>query len=139
MNRLMVPVTAALLAVALVGAAACNNESEYPPTSEKEDLARLQAMEAEIDTLVGDAACEKDEDCRAIAFGDKPCGGPWSYKVYSVTSVDTLEVARLVAAYNKFNELLNQKHGWMSDCMVVSEPRVGMIAGRCEAIRERTE
>ena len=31
--------------------------------------ARLQEMEAEIDTLIGDAKCKKDEDCRAIAFG----------------------------------------------------------------------
>ena len=43
-------------------------------------------------TLIGDAACKSDADCRAIAFGDKPCGGPWSYKIYSVTSVDTVEV-----------------------------------------------
>lgn len=139
MNRLMVPVTAALLAVALVGAAACNNGSEFPPSNEQADLARLQELEAEIDSLIGDAACKKSEDCRAIAFGDKPCGGPWSYKVYSVTSVDTLKVARLVDDYNKFNRVLNERYGWMSDCMVVSEPRVGNIDGRCARIREDGE
>jgi hypothetical protein len=139
MNRTLILAILSLSAILLVAGAACNSDSNGQPYDEAEDRARLQEMEAEIDTLIGDAKCKKDEDCLAIAFGAKPCGGPWTYKVYSVTSVDTLELARLVADYNKFNEVLNQRYGWMSDCTVVSRPRVGMIDERCDVIREGIE
>lgn len=111
--------------------AACQDDDS---TAEPTDRLLLEKMEAEIDSLIGDAACADAQDCRAIAFGDKPCGGPWSYKVYSVTSVDTLELAGLVDAYFEFNQTLNERHGWMSDCMFVMPPNIDCVEGKAVAV-----
>ena len=127
--RRMIPVVVMIFCVA--GLAACKDED---PADEDADRARLARMEAEIDTLIGEAVCLDPADCRAIAFGDKPCGGPWSYKIYSVAGLDTLQLADQVAAYNKFNKVLNDRYGWMSDCMVVTPPRIGCVEGRCGVV-----
>lgn len=105
-----------------------------PDEDEAADVARLEAMEREIDDLIGDAACAGGADCRAVAFGAKPCGGPWTYKVFSVATVDTAELLRLVKTYNTYNARLNETWGWASDCAFVGEPDVDCVEGRCRAV-----
>jgi hypothetical protein len=98
---------------------------------EATDRARLHEMKAEILALVSDPACADSLDCRYTGLGTKPCGGPWEYIVYSVASVDSSELAAQVAAYNDFNEELNLRYGWVSDCSVPPPPVVGCQDGRC--------
>ena len=119
---------AALLAAGGAGPG-CNDDQ-----GEVTDLARLKAMEENIDALIADAPCKGGDDCRAIAFGAKPCGGPWKYKVFSATAVDTTELKRLVKNYNDFNVVLNDRYGWLSDCSYVGEPDVGCVAGHCQVV-----
>ena len=123
-------VSAAVLLALVAAAAGCKDEDH----DEDRDRARLLEMEAEIDTLIGAAPCKGDEDCRAVAFGAKPCGGPWSYKVYAAAAVDTAALLDLVRRYNEFNATLNERWGWASDCMHVAEPEVACVEGRCEAV-----
>ena len=98
---------------------------------EADDIARLEKMEREIISFIGEASCDDSTDCRYIAFGAKPCGGPWRYLVYSVATLDTLELTFRVAAYNEFNAELNRRYGWMSDCSVPSRPTPGCRDGKC--------
>ncbi len=127
----MIPVIIMIVCVASL--AACKDDD--PVFDEKADRSSLVEMEAKIDTLISAGTCTDSEDCRSIAFGDKPCGGPWSYKIYSVSGVDTVQLAGLVHAYNKFNKVLNERHGWMSDCMVVMPPTIDCVEGQCVAVQ----
>lgn len=120
-----------VLTAGLTCLAACKGDD---PNAETRDRLLLEEMAADIDSLIGDAACADAEDCRAIAFGDKPCGGPWSYKVYSVTSVDTLKLVGLVDAHFEFNRTLNERYGWMSDCMFVMPPNIDCVEGKAVAV-----
>ena len=131
MYRLNYLIPIIILMTCFGGLAACNDED---PFDEAADRARLDKIEAEIDGLIGEAPCSDAKDCRVIAFGDKPCGGPWSFKVYSVSTVDSVGLADLVAGYNKFNKTLNARYGWMSDCMVVMPPEVDCVEGRCVVV-----
>lgn len=131
MKRLawMIPMVAVVACMA--GLAACNDEETF---DEPADRARLVKMEAEIDDLIGEPTCKDVKECRVMAFGAKPCGGPWSYKVFSMSSVDSTALADLVDDYNKFNRTLNQRYGWNSDCMVVMPPNVDCVEGRCVVV-----
>ncbi len=120
-----------ILMLCFGGLAACNDEE---PPNEAADRARLDKMETEVDDLIGDAACNDAKECRVIAFGAKPCGGPWSFKIWSAATVDSTALAGLVADYNKFNHTLNDRYGWMSDCMVVMPPNVGCVDGHCVVV-----
>ena len=120
-----------ILMLCFGGLVACNDED---PFDEAADRARLDKMEAGIDNLIGEATCKDAKDCRVMAFGAKPCGGPWSFKIWSAATVDSAALAGLVAGYNKFNQTLNDRYGWMSDCMVVTPPDVGCVEGHCVVI-----
>ena len=131
MKRLawMIPMVAVLACMAVL--AACNDEETL---DEPADRARLAKMETEIDELIGEATCKDAKECRVMAFGAKPCGGPWSYKVFSMSSVDSTALADQVDDYNKFNQTLNDRYGWMSDCAVVMPPNVDCVEGRCVVV-----
>jgi hypothetical protein len=122
-----------LLALTVLSAtAACKDEEG--PTNEDADLKTLARMEADIDLYIGDAACQSADDCRTLPFGEKPCGGPWSYKVFSITATDSVALAGMINRYNEFNLTLNERHGWMSDCMYVGPPEIGCSKGSCAAV-----
>lgn len=111
--------------------AACNDEDQLDEGADKASLAK---MEAAIDTFIGEATCMDAGDCRSVAFGAKPCGGPWNYKIFSETAVDTTELFALIDDYNQLNATLNARHGWMSDCAIAIRPGIECLDGRCVAI-----
>ena len=95
-------------------------EEETLPACEVrfESLAELRL---DIETLVSTSVCNADFECRYMAFGSKPCGGPWSYLIYS-TSIDTLELKHLVDVYNIHESLYNTECGGSSDCSIENPP-----------------
>lgn len=96
------------------------DEDEKPLTQEEEQT-KLNLLKTEIETLAGTSTCTDDAACKFIAFGSKPCGGPWSYLVYS-TSIDTDKLENLVAEYNLYEKDFNTNWGIASDCAFVLPP-----------------
>ena len=100
-------------------------------SDEEDDRERLARMEQEILDYVGTPVCEGVSNCRFIGVGAKPCGGPWYWLIYSTVNVDSLRLAGMVTAYNEYNEDLNRKYGWVSDCSVPNVPDLDCQGGRC--------
>ena len=123
-----------LLLAIITTTAACNDDDD--PNDQDADLKILARMEEDIDLYIGEADCLSDDDCRALPFGEKPCGGPWSYKVFSMAAVDSTVLADMIVRYNEFNQVLNDRYGWMSDCMYVGQPEVDCYKGKCVAVQE---
>ena len=98
------------------------------------DLKQLASMKQEILDYVGNASCSSAEECRSIALGEKPCGGPWEYVVYSNESVNEEDLEDLVTAYNNFEHDINVTYQRMSDCMYVLPPEELILEkGHCIA------
>lgn len=95
---------------------------------------RLAAMEEEVMEAVGEAEAGDVAACRSVAFGAKPCGGPWTYLVYSTTGSDADEVQERVAEYNRLDERRNAACELVSTCEVTPEPALAVEAGRCVAV-----
>ena len=64
------------------------------------DLEELVAMRTIIEDMANSSTCVESTDCRFIALGVKPCGGPWSYLIYS-TSIDTDLLEGMVETFNE--------------------------------------
>jgi hypothetical protein len=94
---------------------------------------RLAALETEITAAIGEPKAANATACNAIAFGAKPCGGPWKYLIYSAEQTDPKRLERLVKEYNELEAEQNQELGLMSDCMFVMEPKVSLVSGVCTA------
>ena len=101
--------------------------------TEEGDRAQLVKMRREIDALVGDAAGASIADCRYAGLGSKPCGGPWEYIIYSVSSTDSTALARRLTAYEAFEAEMNARYGYVSDCSVPAIPVLAYMDGRCVA------
>jgi hypothetical protein len=98
----------------------------------------LKAMEKEIiqeaRAIEESASCDDDFPCVSIAFGAKPCGGPWKYLVLPMTD-KTGKLMEKVTAYNAFEDELNKTFNRQSDCLFVEEPEVECKLGRCQKVK----
>jgi len=119
--------TIALVAIVF----SCTNTTEITQESEKAELAILQE---EIVQLIATGTCTQNTDCDFIAFGSKPCGGAWSYLVYS-TTINVELLKERVATYNETETAYNIKWSVVSDCMAIAPPTsVQCVNGDCVAI-----
>ncbi|GAA4235533.1 hypothetical protein GCM10022291_17700 [Postechiella marina] len=96
-------------------------ESDDGLVTQEDEQTELSILKTEIETLANTSICNETTTCKFIAFGDKPCGGPWSYLLYS-TSINTNELENLVEVYNKKEKEYNTKWGVMSNCAIVTMP-----------------
>ena len=110
---------------------ACTNNSTSLQENDRNELDQLQT---EIELLISEGKCTENAACDFIAFGNKPCGGPWRYLVYSTSiNVETLKIK--VTAFNTKEASYNKKWGIASDCMAVLPPLdAECIDGVCSAI-----
>lgn len=81
----------------------------------------LADLKASIQSMANASVCSEEFECRYIAFGSKPCGGPWEYLTYT-TSIDTVALTSLVMEYNQFEAHFNINCDVVSDCSVPIPP-----------------
>ncbi len=95
----------------------------------------LVAKKQKIVTYINSFPCSATVGCSSIAFGAKPCGGPWEYLVFS-NAVNLPELQAMVADYNQIEATLNLRTSAKSDdCMVVNPPaKIGCVDGKCGII-----
>ncbi len=98
----------------------CDDEDNLPTSKESEQKALNNSKKA-IEALAATSVCNETTTCKFIALGSKPCGGPWSYLVYS-TSIDVKKLETMVEAYNKSEAAFNQKWNIASDCAYAMPP-----------------
>ncbi len=113
----------------------CAYRDHYPwgfLSTLKEDEARLDDMKRAIMDFVGTPYCSDDRQCRYIGIGRKPCGGPWSYLIYSASSVDEYELRYRVLRYNAWNHGMNRRHNLVSTCDIPPVPNPRCFAGVCK-------
>ncbi|OYX28229.1 MAG: hypothetical protein B7Z06_02130 [Flavobacteriales bacterium 32-35-8] len=91
------------------------------PVGFEEDKQELISLQKTIQDLADTSVCNETTECKFLAFGSKPCGGPWSYLIYS-TSIDVEKLEMLVETYNQKQADFNTKYGIISDCSAVMPP-----------------
>ena len=91
----------------------------------------LGSLRAEIMALIGEARADNVQQCRVVAFGAKPCGGPASYIALSVKDKNEAQLMSLIGKYNAEMKAENDRLGRMSDCAVVPKPAVVLENGVC--------
>ncbi|MEN8186556.1 MAG: hypothetical protein ABFR05_05450 [Bacteroidota bacterium] len=108
-------------------------DAEDKVTQEVEKKA-LEELADEIRAIADESVCSAEYSCDFIGFGSKPCGGHWSYLVYS-NSIDVVEFIARVKAYNILEEEYNKKWDVFSDCMAVMPPSATTCEnGKCKPV-----
>jgi hypothetical protein len=86
---------------------------------------------ARIHALVGTPGCGADRECRTLALGARPCGGPEGYLAYSTAHTPAAELRALGDVYQAERRGANSRSGMMSDCRVMPDPGAVCQAGVC--------
>lgn len=96
-------------------------EDDGPPRNQDNDQQELVLLKTEIENLANTSVCGDTFECKYIGLGTKPCGGPWSYLVYS-TSINTEQLESLVESYNNKETDYNINWNIASDCAIINPP-----------------
>jgi len=109
-----------------------NCESSNKNNQER-DKQELDKLSKEIHSIADSSVCSDEYTCKYMGLGAKPCGGYWSYLVYS-TSVNEEDLIAKVKRYNELERKYNENYGIISDCSVVMPPDdVECEDGKCKA------
>lgn len=93
---------------------------------------------AQIDRLIGVAACQADEQCRVAEIGWRPCGGAETHRAWSPQSTDAKALQALLDRYREKRRAQHTDDGLQSNCMVLTRPAAWCApmatpkAGRCQ-------
>jgi hypothetical protein len=91
-------------------------------SAEQEPVTASTSMST-IRDLIGDADCSNDSQCRTIAIGMKPCGGPEAYLAWSTQNTDPAKLQHAVSNYNSVrSKEISPSSDRMSDCALVGDP-----------------
>lgn len=93
-----------------------------------ENLLQLAKL---IDEEVGDGSANHLQQCAVILFGNKPCGGPWGYLVYSELISDSEILISLNETYSYYEGIRNEKEGLFSTCEMPVMPELKIKDGAC--------
>lgn len=102
--------------------------------AQQNDSELLKELGRIIEQEIGTPAANEPSQCKLIAFGSKPCGGPARYLVYSTAKTNETRLKQLVDEFNKLAKKINEERKILSDCMFVSEPKVELVDGVCRIL-----
>ncbi|HEX5021065.1 MAG TPA: hypothetical protein VFX54_10415 [Candidatus Binatia bacterium] len=102
--------------------------------AQQNDSERLKELGRIIEQEIGTPAANEPSQCKLIAFGSKPCGGPARYLVYSTAKTNETRLKQLVDEFNQLAKKINEERKILSDCMFVSEPKVELVDGVCRIL-----
>ena len=78
--------------------------------------------QSRVSSLIGDADCDTQSQCRTVGIGAKPCGGPESWLAWSTKSTDARALQDAVQAQAQLAKDASKHSGLASDCRVRPEP-----------------
>lgn len=84
---------------------------------------------------VYDLSCQSNNDCHAIAFGSKACGGPQGFIISSEKNSKIEQIESLADMSEKLAKDYNRENGINSDCEYEIAPNVSCLQNRCVSQR----
>lgn len=101
-------------------------------------LAQLQVdtkqLHQRLQRLTADKSCQQSTQCKVLAVGHRPCGGPEQYMVYSSKSTDEKLLAITNDRYKKLKQEQQQRLGLRSTCQIVPEPVAACQQQQCSVL-----
>ncbi|MEQ3512565.1 hypothetical protein ABMY35_04200 [Pseudoalteromonas sp. BZB3] len=105
---------------------------------EKVSQEALNSLRADISAIEKNNECDSNAQCKVIAAGNRACGGPSHYMLYS-TKTTTDETAKTVAdKLTKYESLYNAQSGMQSICAMLTKPTTQCINNKCVTLNDST-
>ena len=113
---------------------ACSVETSAntPATTDDAIKTKMLRLDKQTKKLIGSASCSSDNQCHSIGFGHKPCGGSYSYRIYSDQNTNVFQLKDQVKQYNELTREQNKKGNLVSDCMMLIPPQLACRKHTCQ-------
>jgi len=109
-------------------------EDEMSPVMESGDRdARIAELEREVDVAINTEATTIGQ-CRLVAMGHAPCGGPGYYLPYAVPGTDEAILEQLASQHRTLSQERNVANGLAGVCVITPEPELVVVEGQCTAL-----
>lgn len=127
--------TLGLLTLSITGCATLPANKDSLTTQLDGPLAQLQLdtrqLQLRLERLTEDKTCQRDNQCKVIGVGAKPCGGSDQYLVYSTLHTDEKMLSYTSDRYQKLKKQQNEKLGLMSTCEMLIPPVSACVEKKC--------
>ncbi|MBL7542535.1 MAG: hypothetical protein JNL11_01905 [Bdellovibrionaceae bacterium] len=91
----------------------------------------IVVIEKKIEKLNMDLGCVTDQNCVALPYGHKPCGGPRHYLVVSKNNQNFKEISGLTERLEILERRAAESSGLVSTCDMAIEPSVYCSQSKC--------
>ncbi|MCJ8317705.1 hypothetical protein [Idiomarina sp.] len=111
------------------------------PVTELTKASDLKELELEVRRMVKTPAADNPEQCKIVEMGQKPCGGPERYLLYSEKTMNADEREVFLEKLKQYNELsrrFSEKSEMVSDCKVLPKPTAVLQKGFCIPAEQNT-
>lgn len=98
----------------------------------------ISDAESTLANVISDKSCDATYQCRVIGFGERACGGPSRFAIYSIKNSKQEDVEFLANEITQFEKVYNESSKAFSTCEHNPSPQTLCIANTCELI-ERTQ
>lgn len=111
----------------------CKNTRHIDDSDSSAKISEMNLEETAIaiDREVGEANADDILHCDMLPIGDKPCGGPWGYLVYSKQAIDESRLKDLAERYNELDKIRNEEEELISPCDMAQPPKLTLEKGLC--------
>ena len=112
------------------------SDTSQPPSDaifddEQDYRDRREDALARLETVIGTPSARDVVSCATVPVGERACGGPAAYVVYSSETADPVEVIRVAASVTALDREANAQFGYASTCELIAEPEVVLVGGTC--------
>lgn len=104
---------------------------KHTPPKISDLLIRQQELMQEIKGEIGDPTSSDTTYCRVLPLGEKPCGGPAGYVVFSSQVSNVQRMHELTNELTEVDKTLNRALQLGSDCSIERPPVAIIVDGRC--------
>lgn len=105
-----------------------DTKSKELSTEDRED--RLAQLVSEIKSIISLEATAVGQ-CKLVAMGHAPCGGPGYYLPYAVANTDEVKLEDLASQHRELSQAQNAQSGIMGICVITLEPELIIADGQC--------
>ncbi len=84
-----------------------------------------------LQKLTDDKSCQRDQECKVLGIGARPCGGPDQFIVYSENHTDGKMLAITSERYAKLKKEKQSRLGVAGTCQVLETPVAACQANKC--------
>lgn len=92
---------------------------------------QLSDLKQQLDTLTADKSCDNSSQCQVTAVGDRACGGPSSYLIFSTKHNNATTVTQLADKITAAEKAYNLKNQVMSICEHLTKPSAQCVENKC--------